>query len=188
RQPLPRPQTSSPFLMRFLEPFPKHLPGPSQAASCAVLLALALLLAGGAGAQPAPPAKPKPAASPPPRGAAAPAPQASKAGQQPPRPLPDSVLMRIDDREDVTVRRFKRAVRLLAGDPDSLPPPDRDRFLDLVLEQRVLAAHVAKKRLPWTPADSARYRYEVDNTLMRAALSDRLTDVENRRRAAGQPE
>jgi hypothetical protein len=96
--------------------------------------------------------------------------------------------MRIDDREDVTVRRFRRAVGLLGGDPDSLTPADRDRFLDLVLEQRVLAAHAIKSGLPWTATDSARYRGERDNTLLRAALSDEFTAVENRRRAAGQPD
>jgi len=96
--------------------------------------------------------------------------------------------MRIDDREDVTARRFRRAVGLLGGDPDSLTPADRERFLDLVLEQRVLAAHAVKAGLPWTAADSARYRSERDNTLLRAALSDRLTAVENKRRAAGQPD
>jgi hypothetical protein len=94
--------------------------------------------------------------------------------------------MRIDDREDVTRRRFQRAVRLLGGDPDSLTPADRDRFLELVLEQRVLAAHAVKAGLPWTARDSASYQSERDNTLLRAALSDRFTAVEDKRRAAGQ--
>jgi len=79
-----------------------------------------------------------PAAQPATRTAPAPAKPAAKApapAAKPAHPLPDSVLIRIDDREDVTVRRFKRAVRLLGGDPDSLTPGDRDRFLELVLEQ-----------------------------------------------------
>jgi hypothetical protein len=94
--------------------------------------------------------------------------------------------MRIDGREDVTRRRFQRAVRLLGGDPDSLTPADCDRFLDLVLEQRVLAAHAVKAGLPWTARDSASFRSERDNTLLRAALSDRFTAIEDARRAAGQ--
>jgi hypothetical protein len=107
---------------------------------------------------------------------------------KPVHPLPDSVLMRIDGREDVTVRRFRRAVGLLGGHPDSLTPADRDRFLDLVLQQRLLAAHAVKAGLPWTPVDSARFASERDNTLLRAALSDRFTAVEASRRAAGQPD
>ena len=132
-----------------------------------------------------------PAAQPATRTAPAPAKPAAKApapAAKPAHPLPDSVLIRIDDREDVTVRRFKRAVRLLGGDPDSLTPGDRDRFLELVLEQRVLAARAVKAGLPWTQADSARYLNERDNTLVRAALSDRLSAVEDKRRAAGQPD
>src|SRR6185503_5071618 len=121
---------------------------------------------------------------------AAKAPQASKApaAAKPARPLPDSVLVRIDGREDVTVRRFRRAVRLLGGDPDSLTPGDRDRFLDLVLEQRVLAAHVTRHPKAWIAVDSARFQAERDQVLLRAALSDRFSAVEERRRGLGQPD
>jgi hypothetical protein len=164
--------------MRTLQTTPRPLRTCLRGALSIVLLALPLraFAAGSpASAQKAAPATPKPAAKAP-------------AAPKPVHPLPDSVLMRIDDREDVTVRRFKRAVRLLGGNPDSLTPADRDRFLDLVLEQRVLAAHAVKAGLPWVPADSSRYRFERDNTLLRAALSDRLTAVEDRRRAAGQPD
>ena len=113
---------------------------------------------------------------------------APAAPAKPAVPLPDSVVMRIDGREDVTVRRFQRAVRLLGGSPDSLTPADRDRFLDLVLEQRVLAAHAVAKHLPWSHADSARYRSERDNTLLRAVLADEMADTEARRKAAGEKE
>jgi hypothetical protein len=159
--------------MRILQPFPRSLRVLLRGAAV-----VALLSPGTPSAQKAAPAP------------AAKAPQASKApaAAKPARPLPDSVLMRIDDREDVTVRRFQRAVGLLGGDPDSLTPAARDQFLDLVLEQRVLAAHAVKAGLPWTAADSARYRSERDNTLLRAALSDRFTAVENKRRAAGLPD
>ena len=159
--------------MRILQPFPRSLRALLRGA-----VFVALLTPGTPWAQ-------KAATAP-----AAKAPQASTApaAAKPARPLPDSVLMRIDDREDVTVRRFRRAVGLLGGDPDSLTPTDRDRFLDLVIEQRVLAAHAVKAGLPWTAADSARYRSERDNTLLRAAFSDRLAAVEDRRRAAGQPD
>jgi len=156
--------------MRVLQPFPRSLRACLRGA-----VFVALLMPGTAAAQkaaPAPPAK---------------APKAP-ATAKPARPLPDSVLIRIGDREDVTVRRFRRAVGLLGGDPDSLTPTDRDRFLDLVLEQRLLAAHAVAAGLPWTAADSARYRSERDNTLLRAALADRLTALENKRRAAGQPD
>ena len=104
------------------------------------------------------------------------------------RSLPDSVLVRIDGREDVTRRRFERAVRLLGGRPDSLTPADRDRFLDLVLEQRLLTARALRDPRPWSRADSARFAGERDHILLRAALSDRFTEVERRRRAQGQPD
>ena len=168
--------------MRILQPFPRSLRACLRGA-----VFVALLMPGTTAAQKAAPA---PAAKAP-QTTPKTTPQASKAAPapaKPARPLPDSVLMRIDDREDVTARRFRRAVGLLGGDPDSLTPADRERFLDLVLEQRVLAAHAVKAGLPWTAADSARYRSERDNTLLRAALSDRLTAVENKRRAAGQPD
>ena len=181
------PDTRTPWSqtpMRILQTNPRWLRACLRGAPLLALLALpapAVAAAAGspapatASAQKAAPASAKPAAKAP-------------ASARPAHPLPDSVLMRIDDREDVTTRRFKRAVRLIGGDPDSLTPGDRDRFLDLVLEQRLLAAHAVKAGLPWTPADSARYRSERDNTLLRAALSDRLTAVEDKRRAAGQPD
>jgi len=98
------------------------------------------------------------------------------------------VVMRIDGREDVTVRRFRRAVGLLGGNPDSITPADRDQFLDLVLEQRVLAAHAVARNLPWNAGDSARYKSERDNTLLRAVLADEMLATEARRKAAGQKE
>ena len=116
------------------------------------------------------------------------------AGARPPaaaavrRALPDSVLLRLNGREDVTRRRFERAVRLLGGRPDSLTPADRDRFLDMVLEQRVLAARALRDPKPWSLQDSLQFRSERDNVYLRAALSDRFTEVEDRRRALGQPD
>jgi hypothetical protein len=101
--------------------------------------------------------------------------------------MPDSVLLRIDS-EEVTRRRFQRAVRLLGGNPDSLTPPDRDRFLELVIEQRLLAARASRDRRPWDATDSLEYLGERDNILLRAALSDQFERVEKRRRALGQPD
>ena len=178
--------------MRLLQATQNSRRAAMRAAFCLTLLSLQAAAGAASGAAtPAPPAsaQTKPAATPAKPGAAPKtAPAKAPAAARPAPHLPDSVLMRIDDREDVTVRRFKRAVGLLGGDADSLTPADRDRFLDLVLEQRVLAAHVVKSGLPWTPVDSARYESERDNTLLRAALSDQLTAVEAKRRAAGQPD
>jgi len=193
-RPLPEPATLFRSLARPCTPWsqppmyvlhtvPRTLRACLRGAALLVVLALPARAATGT---PAPASAAKPTA----QKAAAPAKPAAAtpAGAKPARPLPDSVLMRIDDREDVTVRRFRRAVGLLGGHADSLTPADRDRFLDLVLEQRVLAAHAVKAGLQWTPVDSARFRSERDNTLLRAALSDRFTAVEARRRAAGQPD
>jgi hypothetical protein len=105
-----------------------------------------------------------------------------------PRPLPDSVLVRLDGREDVTRRRFVRAVRLLGGNPDSLTPAARDRFLDLVIQQRLLAARATRPPRAWDRRDSLDYRVERDNILLRAALSDEFSRIEARRRALGQPD
>ncbi len=104
------------------------------------------------------------------------------------RALPDSVLLRINGREDVTRRRFVRAVRLLGGDPDSLTPASRDRFLELVIEQRLLAARAVREPRPWDRSDSLEFLSERDNVLVRAALSDQFTRIEARRRALGQPD
>ncbi|HEY6195409.1 MAG TPA: peptidylprolyl isomerase [Candidatus Eisenbacteria bacterium] len=104
------------------------------------------------------------------------------------RALPDSVLLRINGREDVTRRRFVRAVRLLGGDPDSLTPASRDRFLELVIEQRLLAARAVREPRPWDRSDSVEFLSERDNVLVRAALADQFTRIEARRRALGQPD
>jgi hypothetical protein len=143
------------------------------------LLALSLSLA----AQPvaAAPA-PKPAPARPVAGARA------RAATPARRVLPDSVVLRIDGREDLTLRRFERAVRLLGGRPDSLTPADRDRFLDLVTEQRLLAARALRDPRPWARADSQMFASERDNILLRAALSDRFEALEARRRSLGQPD
>ncbi len=102
--------------------------------------------------------------------------------------LPDSVLVRIDGREDISRRRFVRAVRLLGGDPDSLTPLDRDRFLELMIEQRLLAAYATRTPRPWDRADSVQFNSERDNILLRAALSDEFTRIEAHRRSLGQPD
>ncbi len=103
------------------------------------------------------------------------------------RAMPDSVLLRVNG-EEVTRRRFTRAVRLLGGNPDSLTPPDRDRFLELVIEQRLLAARATSDPRPWDHADSVEYLGERDNILLRAALADEFARIEKRRRALGQPD
>jgi len=104
------------------------------------------------------------------------------------RQLPDSVLARIDGREDITRRRFRRAVRLLGGDPDSLTPVSRDRFLELVIQQRLLATRAARSPRPWNSRDSLEYLGERDQVLMRAALAREFGRIEARRRALGQPD
>jgi hypothetical protein len=102
-------------------------------------------------------------------------------------PMPDSVLLRING-EEVSRRRFQRAIRLLGGKPDSLTPPDRDRFLELVIEQRLLAARATRDARPWDHADSMEFLGERDNVLLRAALAEVFTRIEKRRRALGQPD
>lgn len=135
------------------------------------VLAITLGFAGSPPATAAPPAGPRPTAAAPAR-----------------RTLPDSVLLRIDGREDVTRRRFERAVRLLGGRPDSLTPADRDRFLDMVVEQRLLAARALRDPRPWAREDSLAFAGERDHILLRAALADRFEAIERRRRALGQPD
>jgi len=102
--------------------------------------------------------------------------------------LPDSVLLRINRTEDVTRRRFQRAVRLLGGNPDSLTPATRDQFLELVIEQRVLALATSRDPQPWARGDSMAFYAERDNILIRAAIADEFTRIEDHRRALGQPD
>lgn len=101
--------------------------------------------------------------------------------------LPESVLVRIDEREDITARRFKRAVRLLGGDPDRLTPERRDEFLQLVIEQRLLASAAATSNRPWTNEDSLNFQRDENRILMQSALSHRLERLDARRRSLGQP-
>ncbi len=135
-----------------------------------------------------PPAAALAAAAPAAGPAAAAKPARSAPEARPARALPDSVLLRLDGSEDVTRRRFARAVRLLGGNPDSLTPARRDEFLELVLEQRLLAAATLSDPGPWTLRDSAQFRNERDNILVRAALADEFTRIEALRRRAGQPD
>ncbi len=100
--------------------------------------------------------------------------------------LPDSVLVRLPGNEDITRRRFERAIRLLGGAPDSLTPSDRDRFLELVIEQRLLAVAAAQAGLAWYREDSLVLESERDNVLVRAALAERFSRIEQRRRELGQ--
>ncbi len=119
---------------------------------------------------------------------AAPPARATAAAGRVARSLPDSVLLRIEGREDITLRRFHRAIRLLGGNPDSLTPSQRDEFLQLVIEQRLLAAHALHDPRPWEHTDSMRFLVDRDAILMRAALADQFTRIETLRRAAGQPD
>lgn len=100
--------------------------------------------------------------------------------------LPDSVLARIDGREDVSLRRFKRAVRLLGGDPERLTPEQRDGFLQLVIEQRLLAGAAASSNRAWRQEDSLNFARDENRILMQSALSHRLERLDARRRALGQ--
>ena len=152
------------------------------AAATLLLAALAAFTLWAAAPLAAAPAKPKGPAAPP-KGA----PDIGVAHLTP-GTLPDSVLLRIDGHEDVTIRRFQRAIRLLGGNPDSLTPADRDQFLELVVEQRVLALATSRDPQPWPQADSSMFLAERDNILIRAAIAQEFTRIEDRRRALGQPD
>ncbi|MEO5989613.1 MAG: peptidylprolyl isomerase [Candidatus Eisenbacteria bacterium] len=102
--------------------------------------------------------------------------------------LPDSVLARIDGRDDVTRARFERAVRRMGTHPDSLTPHQRREFLDLLIDQRVLAQRAARERWQWSHRDSAEWLALRDHLTMTAVLDSALAETARRRRAAGQPE
>ena len=150
----------------------------------ALLAALAVFTAWAAGPLVAAPAPAKPAPAKP----ATAKPATAKPKATTGTPLPDSVLLRINASEDVTLRRFQRAVRLLGGNPDSLTPAARDQFLELVIDQRLLALATTSDPHPWPRADSARFLSERDNILVRAALADEFSRIEKNRRALGQPD
>jgi hypothetical protein len=169
--PLPRP-------VRLRRPAPAALLASALTAALALLPSWPAATFAAAAAAPAP-AKAKPAS---PKSASA------KGSVTKTSSLPDSVLLRINGTEDVTRRRFQRAVRLLGGDPDSLTPATRDQFLELVIEQRVLALATSRDPEPWTRADSMSFYSERDNILIRAAVADEFTRIEQRRRSLGQPD
>lgn len=103
-------------------------------------------------------------------------------------PLPDSVLVRLGNGEDVTVRRFRRAVRVLGADPDTLTAPSREAFLQRIVEQRLLASAALRANLPWSAEDSVRFAGECDHIRMSAALALEFDSLEARRRAQGRPD
>jgi len=90
-------------------------------------------------------------------------------------PLPDSVLARIPGGADITRSRFDRAVRRLDARPDSLTPQQRRQFLDLLIDQGLLAARVAREPRLWTARDSAEWLALRDRLLLNAALDSALT-------------
>lgn len=104
-----------------------------------------------------------------------------------PAGLPDTVLARIDGQEDVTARRFLRAVRILGGSAEGLTPERRDEFLQLVIEQRLIARAAAASSRAWSRDDSANFARDENRILMQSALSHRLERLDARRRALGQP-
>lgn len=103
-------------------------------------------------------------------------------------PLPDSVLVRLGNGEDVTVRRFQRAVRVLGANPDTLTAASREVFLQRIIEQRLLASAALRSNLPWSAEDSARFAGECDHIRMSAALALEFDSLEARRRAQGLPD
>lgn len=102
--------------------------------------------------------------------------------------LPDSVLARIDGRWDVTVRRLELAARVARIDPDSLTPQQRREFLDLLIDQRVLARRAARAGLAWSPRDSAEWLSLRDHLILSAVLDSALVETARRRSLAGQTE
>ena len=103
-------------------------------------------------------------------------------------PLPDSVLVRLGNGEDVTVRRFQRAVRVLGANPDTLTAASREVFLQRIIEQRLLASAALRSNLPWSAEDSTRFAGECDHIRMSAALALEFDSLEARRRAQGLPD
>ena len=104
-----------------------------------------------------------------------------------PSPLADSVLARIEGRPDVTLARFERAARQMGSQPDSLTPKQRREFLDLLIDQQVLARRAKAERLLWSHSDSVGWLALRDHLILSAVLDSALAETAARRRLAGEP-
>src|SRR5262245_22716401 len=86
---------------------------------------------------------------------ATPAPRRGRPGAV--APLPDSVLVRIDGRRDVTrglaLRRWREEHP--ATPADSITPAAVHQFFDLLIDDAVLTRAAVREAAPWSPADSA---------------------------------
>lgn len=104
--------------------------------------------------------------------------------------MPDSVLAWVGRHRAITVTRFRRAwfEAGRSARPDSLTPESAKRFLDLLVDREVLAEHAARKRWPWTAADSVQFLGLRDRLTLMAALDSTLAVVRASRRVAGEPE
>ena len=109
------------------------------------------------------------------------------AGYRAAHPLPDTVLARLDGRVDITASRFVRATGRLSARPDSLTPKERQRFLDLLIDQQVLADRVAQERWNWTAQESSSAVYLADHLVLQVALDSALSEAAAAREARGEP-
>jgi hypothetical protein len=96
-------------------------------------------------------------------------------------PLPDSVLARIDRAgatpTDVTMSRFRRAATQFRADPQRLTPAQARGILELLVQQRILAEHVAAFPRGWSHDDSVDYATLLDRTTLTAALDSATTEL-----------
>jgi hypothetical protein len=94
--------------------------------------------------------------------------------------LPDTVLARVlfaRGSTDVTLSRFRKAAQGFRMDPQAVTPQAYGQVLDLLVQQRTLAAHVGTMPRVWTRADSSEYRTLVDRLTLTAALDSALYEL-----------
>src|SRR5690242_13600305 len=106
-------------------------------------------------------------------------------GYAPGVPLPDSVYARIDGRQLITRRNFDLASARFGSPSDSLTPDARKRFLDLLIDQRVLATRVAREHFEWTVSESVAFVSLRDRLVLNAALDSAMQAFRGARAAHG---
>ena len=99
--------------------------------------------------------------------------------------LPDTVLARVGTDRVITQAAFVEAWRRAAWPSDSLTPAALRRFLDLLVDQELIAAAAVHRTWTWTPAESSGVVALRDRLGLSAALEQTLAEARERRRASG---
>lgn len=85
--------------------------------------------------------------------------------------MADTVLATVYGSRNITLSGFRKGCRKLGVDPARLTPLERRQVLEVLIDQNLLAARVAKEPRDWTARDSADYAALRDKVMLNSALN-----------------